>query len=958
MSSKDFDTNKNFKITSNKKLFSVNNKSNSKKYFTLYIKSKKKVTQLNISRFTSFLIILSIICLISTGAIIGSIKGIIDNAPKVDPNNIVPKGYTSIIYDEDAKEIARLVGTDANRVYVDLNKIPKHLQNSFIALEDERFWEHDGIDFKGIFRAIMINLKDGNTSEGASTLTQQLIKNNVLKKNQKTFIRKIQEQYLAIKLEQQVSKTKILENYLNTIALGKGTLGVQAASYRYFNKDVSKLSIAESVTIACITQNPTKYNPIDNPQNNMQKQKILLKKMLQQKLITKEEYDLACKEDVYTNIKKINQAKGNVSDYSYFIDEVIKRIVNDLQQQKGYSESQAYNLLYRGGLSITVTQDANIQKIVDRVISDDKYYPSKDLDYSVLLKYELIVKDSSSEKETSYNELDLKKHFLKNNKNFDLLFNNEEDATKYINKFKSTVLTKNHSILKEKKYLYPQPQTSMVIIDQKTGYVKAIAGGRGKKEGKLTLNRATETTRQPGSTFKVVAAFLPALDKGGLTLSSVFDDVPYQYPNGKFVKNWYDNEFTYRNKSPNYLGLTTIREALSYSMNIVTVKTMEKIGPSLAFDYLKKLGFTTLVEKRVVDGKTYSDVSLPLALGGITDGITNLELTNAYAAIANKGVYTEPIFYTQVLDHEKKVLLKKKQKKQRVIKESTSFLLTNAMMDVLKPEPIGTAEIVKFNNGVKMPIAGKTGTTSNNYDVWFSGFTPYYTASIWMGHDKNAELHFDKASHKLMWRDIMQEIHKNLAPREFERPDGIVKAKICTESGKLATSICMNDPRKTVRDEFFSVDTVPTEKCDVHKQMNICTESNLPASQYCPQNKIENKIVIVRPNKINKSNWNKLKYQPRIADTNYEYNSEKKCDIHKPFDIDSIIDFDNWFNPRQNENKDTNNNINDNQDTNNSINDNQEINNAINDNQDTNNNKNDKKDKKNTKSIFNRFFNR
>jgi len=400
------------------------------------------------------------------------------------------------------------------------------------------------------------------------------------------------------------------------------------------------------------------------------------------------------------------------------------------------------------------------------------------------------------------------------------------------------VLEPGDKILAEKINMVIQPQISFVVMDQHTGHVVAIAGGRGEKTGNRTLNRATDTKRQPGSTFKVLSTYLPALDTAGFTLASVQDDSgPYYYPGTDIeVSNW-------RSKKE-YEGLVTLRKGIYDSMNIVTVKTLAEVTPKVGYDYLKKLGFTTLVESRTeADGRVVSDINLPMALGGLTDGVTNLELTAAYAAIANKGVYTEPIFYTKVLDHNGKVLLEKETRKEQVMKESTAWLLTNAMEDVVK---IGTGTNLKLKE-IDMPIAGKTGSTSDYNDLWFSGYSPYYTATVWAGFDNNRTM-TDRTFNRVIWRTIMERIHieKGLEKQSFTMPSSIVTAKICTKSGKLAVEgLCDHYiGGNTVRVEYFAKGTEPTELCDVHVKAIICTESSALATEYCPLDKQKEAVYL------------------------------------------------------------------------------------------------------------------
>lgn len=771
--------------------------------------------------------------IVSVYAAWGLFAGIIDNAPSLDTNNIKPEAFASTIYDNNGKKIGQLVGSNANRISVPLSKIPENLQNAFIAIEDERFYSHNGIDIKGILRAGASVLSSGSLDQGASTITQQLLKNVVFSGGNEATTsekiqRKLQEQYLSLKLEKYVSKEEILENYLNTINLGQNTLGVQSASLRYFNKDVSKLTLSECAVIAGITKNPSGLNPISYPENNAERRKNILNKMLELEMISQNEYKEALADDVYSRIQKVNKNKTKTSNTvtTYFTDAVIEQLIKDLQTELGYSENQANDLIYRGGLSIYTTQDTQIQKICDSVISDKSYYPVT-TQYS--LSYRLTILDPKG-KTKNYDENTLQKYFKSQDNSFDLLFSNEKTAKSYATKYRKYILKKTGGTMEgESVTTTLQPQISFVLMDQHTGEVKAIVGGRGSKTASRTLNRATDSARQPGSTFKVLSAYLPALDASNMTLATTFDDAAYYYPGtNKAVKNWY---------SSGYRGLTTIREAIKDSMNIVTVKTLEEVTPKVSMNYLEKLGFTTLVTDSSLPA---NDVTLATALGGLTYGVTNYEATAAYASIANQGTYQEPILYTKIVDHDGNVLLENTSKSEKVFKESTAFLLTSAMKDVVN---YGTGTLTRFTTS-SMPVAGKTGTTTDNIDAWFIGYTPYYTAGIWTGYDDNTSLP-NTTYHKIIWRTIMERVHKNLKIKDFKMPESIVSARICTKSGKLARGgVCdCASGGSTVRTEYFA-GSPPTEYCDAHVSVNICTVSGEITSNACPKRKVETKILL------------------------------------------------------------------------------------------------------------------
>ncbi|SFR81333.1 transglycosylase domain-containing protein [Anaeromicropila populeti] len=830
---------------------------------------RKLTTKAYIIFFKTILICFVLLICVGGFAGIGFLRGIIDNAPDMNSITVAPTGFSSTIYDSDGNETQKLVGSDANRIYVSIDKIPQDVIDAFVAIEDERYWEHNGIDIKGIFRAFFNGIASQHFDQGASTITQQLLKNNVFEGGLETNFsdkleRKIQEQYLAVKLESRYSKEEILEYYLNTINLGQNTLGVQAAANRYFNKDVSELTLSEASVIASITKNPSALNPITYPTNNAERHNLVLENMKNQNYITEEEYAEALADDVYSRIKLVNEEQSTSSQInSYFVDEVIEQVAEDLETKLGYTSTQAYNLIYRGGLKIYTTQNPELQSICDDVLSDESLYPA---DSKWELTYRLTTVSSDGEKH-NYNEQMMEEFFHSQGKSFSLYFSDKEDAASYIEEYRNAVVTDTDTIEGEKTNFTIQPQISFVLMDQATGRVEAIVGGRGEKTASRTLNRATNTFRQPGSTFKILSTYLPALDTKGMTLATVQDDALYYYPGTKTkVNNWYGD---------NYKGLTTIRQAIYDSMNVFAVKTLEQVTPQTGFSYLQKLGFSTLVEKEVNEttGEVFSDINLSLALGGITHGVKNLEITAAFASIANGGIYTEPIFYTKIVDHDGKVLIDNKPSTSQVMKDSTAWLLTNAMEDVVK---VGTGTKIQFQN-INMPVSGKTGTSTDDNDLWFVGYTPYYTAGIWGGYDNNYD-QTNTTYTKILWRTIMEKVHDNLERKEFVKPDSIVTAKICTKSGKLAVDgVCDSAlGGSTVRTEYFAKGTQPVETCDVHVKVKVCAASNKSATDFCPETSILEKVYLSKEETSNTADT------PYILPKNFENDI---CKIHSPFGV-------------------------------------------------------------------------
>lgn len=778
-------------------------KSTAKKRTALISRSSMMGKRARVSFIRVLFVSLIALCIAVTCLGVGSFRGVIDTAPDVDDIDIMPLGYATFLYDDAGNQIRKLAAPDSNRLPVTLDQIPVDLQHAVVAIEDERFYEHNGIDVKGILRAGMKALTTGDFSEGASTITQQLLKNNVFTNwtsestQLERFTRKIQEQYLAVQVEKKTDKDTILENYLNTINLGAGSYGVQAAARQYFDKDVWDLNLSECATLAGITQNPTKFNPIINPDSNRKRRKEVLQHMLDQNYITQDQYDEALADDVYSRIQAAQEKNSSTENtvYTYFEDELTDQIINDLMNIKGYTKKQATNLLYSGGLKVYTTQDSKIQNILDEEYADPSNYPDT-VQYE--LDYALTVTDPDGN-QVNYSKEMLQLYFQNEDPDFDLLFDSPEDGQTYVDKYKASILANGSKVLAERVNFAPQPQSSMSVIDQHTGYVKALIGGRGEKTASLTLNRATDTTRQPGSTFKIVSTYAPALNEKGMTLATTFEDEPYEYPDGSPVNN----------ATRSYNGTTTIRTAIQNSINVVAVKCLEKVTPDLGLKYLDNFGFTTLAHGTEADkdanGNVWSDANLATALGGITRGVTNVELCASYAAIANGGNYIKPIYYTKILDHNGNVLIENTAAERSVIKESTAFLLTSAMEDVVKQ---GTGTACQLDN---MPVAGKTGTTEAYNDLWFVGYTPYYTCAVWSGYDNNEKLpDYARNFHKALWKKVMTRIHEGLPSKEFEKPASVEKLSVCEETGLLPRAGC------PVITEYFDVGTMPTEYCDKH----------------------------------------------------------------------------------------------------------------------------------------------
>ncbi len=580
------------------------------------------------------------------------------------------------------------------RIWVDIEKVPQDLKDAFVAIEDQRFYSHAGVDLKRALGAAINVFLKGDSSYGGSTITQQLVK-NITQDKERTKTRKLREISRALVLETKMDKDQILEMYMNSIYLSQGVHGVQAASHVYFGKDVSKLSLAESACIAGITQFPTTFDPLLNPENNKRKQTLVLSKMLELGFIDEEEYEKAINEELAFIDGETNHHDTLTDDtQSYFADFIFEQAKKDLMNEFGYTEVFAEDLLCNGGLKIYATVDPEIQNTME------DYY---------------------------------------------------ENSSNFPNLYGSDIA-----------------QSAMVIMNPSNGQVKGIVGGRGEKEGSRILNRASQSKRQPGSSIKPIAVYAPALEENIVNLSSTINNLKLT------VGSW-----TPKNSNGKYTAPVTIQSAVAYSYNVPAINVLKDLGVDKSFSYLKdKLHISTLVDSVTKNGKVYSDKNLSsLALGGLTEGVTPLEMTAAYSALANGGVYIEPTSYTKIYDKTGKLFYEKKPFKTRAFSEETAFLTQQLLKGVVQ---YGTAGGSVIGNN---DTCGKTGTTDDNKDKWFVGFTPHYCAGVWFGYDSPKVVNTGTNPSLAVWKNIMTNIHSGLSAKTFQKPSGIVSAQVCPYTG-------------------------------------------------------------------------------------------------------------------------------------------------------------------------------
>ncbi len=661
-------------------------------------KRKRKKSKSEI--FVKATVILLIIGIIGcTGIFVWATRGMDYNM--FDAISMGDLQLSTLLYyvDEDGNEHEyEYLKSDENRIWCNIDEVPEDLKNAFVAIEDERFYSHHGVDFKRTLRAVMNVVFKGDSSFGGSTITQQLIK-NVTEDNERSKARKIREMARAFVLETKMSKEQILEMYMNSIYLGHGIHGVQSAAMVYFNKDVSELDLVECAAIAGITQYPALLDPINNPENNKDKRNLVLDKMYELEYISSQDY----LDSIDAELKLDTTIANNQISQSYFTDYVYEAVLNDLVNELDYSEEYATNLLYNGGLKIVTTVDPKVQEIVDDVFENTDKLPK-----------------SAGAKE--------------------------------------------------------QVQAAMIITDPKTGEIKAIAGGVGKKEGARVLNRASQTLRQPGSSIKPIAVYGPAIDKNVVNVATLVENTPLTI-DGWSPKNS-DREFSH---------YETVRSSVQRSLNLPAVRVLEALTVNTSFDYMTdKLHMDTLVSSKKVGDKIYTDKTLAsLALGGLTDGVTVEDMNAAYATFANRGQYIEPTAYTKVYDSDGEILLEKQPYKNTAFSEATAFLMNQLLMGVTRG---GTAA------GTSIPgieIGGKTGTTDDNYDRWFVGYTPYYCATVWYGFDIPTQINVYGTNPALtIWRNVMYKVHEGLAEKTFSKPSTVEKAGICSHTGELASAGC------------------------------------------------------------------------------------------------------------------------------------------------------------------------
>ena len=647
---------------------------------------------------------------------------------------------TSFVYDIEGNQIAKLTGSEnVDRIYVSYSELKNtYIDEAVVSIEDERFYEHSGIDLKRIGGAILSALAHGGSAKyGGSTITQQTVK-LISGQDQHSTSRKVQEWFSAMELEQNLSKDEIMELYLNLAPMGNNYVGVQAAAHNYFGKDAKDLNIAECALLAGLPKSPSYYNPLreSGRRNCLRRMRIILGKMYELGHITDEQYQEALNTEIV--FKTHDTSEGGVVN-SYFVEYAISQVVNDLAQERGITKSLASTIVYNRGYHIYTTMEPNVQAVLDEAFKDKSLFQTKP---------------------------------------------------------------------KQLEDLPEKPTGSMVVVNSKTGAIAAMQGGYGEKTMNLSLNRATSARRSPGSSIKPLIDYGPALELDIIAPGTIFNDEKVYLNPSTPNKPWP------LNYSRTYDGPITVRKALVSSKNTVAVMVWNEVGGDTALWFLSQVG---------IDRLDNNDFIYPSqAIGGVSRGVTTLEMAAAYNTFATGGTFTQPYAYTRVVDSNNNVILTANPVTRKVYSAETCFLMADMLKGVVSTgTPSKYGGQIENSKGQKIDTAGKTGTTSDNIDKWFCGFTPYYSAAVWYGYDnrlRQTEIPSNDYNNAVrIWMYCMKKIHKDLPGAKFVKPDTIVTAEACS-SGYAPTDACRN--AMTVKSDYYvagsSLIPDPSVECPIH----------------------------------------------------------------------------------------------------------------------------------------------
>ncbi|MDD7445336.1 MAG: PBP1A family penicillin-binding protein [Clostridiales bacterium] len=738
-----------------------------------------------------FALLVLIVCVAGGGTVLGIVKAYTETAPELDLAVIDDQAETSFFYDAEGNMITDYKGSE-DRVMVSIEEIPLNLQHAFVAVEDARFYTHNGIDVKRILGAFVSNLMSSSV-QGGSTITQQLIKNSVLSDEQ-SYKRKIQEAYLAMQLEKVYTKDEILESYLNTIYLGESYYGVKTAAMGYFGKELNELSLRECAMLAGMARSPYYSNPRRNyyarqtPNVTDDRADYALRQMYENQFITYDEYQLALNRDTATVLETAPNSAASMYEYPYYVEYAVQDVIDTLLELNSLentpaNRTQMENKLRTGGYHVYLCLDTEIQKIVEDTLATWENYP--------------LMRDPS---DSVYRQR-----------------NTDGTYTELI-----------------------QPQAAAVVLDYRTGELKAVVGGRTAPTARKTLNRATDMTMPVGSAIKPIAVYAPAIELGCSPATIAYNmPVPiHGYTNGD-GREYYPSNYG----GSSYTGPTTLRQSIKKSYNISSAQTlMNYVGVENSAEFLRRMG---------VDDANINATPFGLALG--SSGLTPVQMSVAFGTLGNSGIYQEPISFSRIEDSDGNVIVDRRttQKKSIAFKESTAWLTVDMLKEAVA-SGTGTAAKIKGQT-----VAGKTGTNSDYRGVTFTGLTGWYSGSVWIGHDNYKALTSKATGGNAaapLWQSFMEKIHKakKLESREIidgtPADYGLVRVTTCGVSGQLATDACYNDVSgyKTITDYWYE-GSVPTSYCSMHKQVSVCTDSGLLATEYCPSSVVEDRGIVLIP---------------------------------------------------------------------------------------------------------------
>jgi penicillin-binding protein 1A len=655
-----------------------------------------------VRRRTVFIYVIVILGSTLLGAGVGVFSAYLRSAPSLDQVNI-HQNFTTYIYDINGRLITDLY--KENRIPVDITELPDYVKNAVVAIEDDQFYNHHGINFIAFGRAILVNLRDWNFSQGGGTITMQLAR-NVFLTQKKTIMRKLEEFLWAVQIERKYSKDEILEQYLNVFYLNHGAYGIEAGARTFFGKSAKDLTLSEAALIAGVIRWPTRYSPFVNPDVAIERRNFVLSRMQAVGYLTEAEASAAKAEPLV-----LAERQGRVVEARYFVDYVIGQLI------ERYGEEAVFS----GGLRVYTTLDLGMQRAAEKALAEG------------------LPVGSSAEGSLT------------------------------------------------------QPQGAVLAMVPQTGEIRVMVGGRGQD----SFNRSVQALRSPGSAIKIFP-YTAAIDNG-ITVADVYMDEPTEF------KTITGEVWSPRNYYETFAGEVTVREALEDSLNVIAAQIVDELGPQTVIDYAKKMGITTFVEQGRVN-----DVGLaPLALGGMTRGVSLLELATAYGVLANQGIKAEPFAIWKVTDANGNILEENSPKLEVVLSEQTSYVMTDLLRGVIER---GTGK----NANIGRPAAGKTGTHSDYQDAWFVGYTPELVSAVWFGEDTPKAMvyrgvRYGSWNAATIWGNFMREALKNTPVSDFPKPSGLVEGVLIdTKTGLLVPDDCNLPPEETRR-EIFIAGTEPTE---------------------------------------------------------------------------------------------------------------------------------------------------